>query len=272
MQKTVTNLLKIANAEVGYLEKKTNSQLDSKTANTGYKNYTKYARDLYKAGYYQANKQGLAWCDMYVDWCFLQLCEGDKKAAEEMICQTGVYGAGCGYSANYYKAQKRFFKTPEVGDQIFFWNATHTKVAHTGLVYAVDNTYVYTIEGNTSSSSGVVANGGGVFKKKYKLNYLRIYGYGRPKYEVETITPSVTPTTAKKETCKVELQILKKGAKGNEVKALQALLKGYGFSCTVDGSFGPATEKQVKAFQKSRKLDQDGVCGPTTWKTLLGQN
>ena len=44
-------------------------------------------------------------------------------------------------------------------------------VAHTGLVYAVDNAYVYTIEGKTSGANGVVANGGGVCKKKYRLDY-----------------------------------------------------------------------------------------------------
>jgi LysM repeat protein len=46
----------------------------------------------------------------------------------------------------------------------------------------VGDTYVYTIEGNTSSSSGVVANGGCVAEKKYKLSYGRIAGYGRPDY------------------------------------------------------------------------------------------
>ena len=50
----------------------------------------------------------------------------------------------------------------------------------------MDNTYVYTVEGNTSSTSGVVANGGAVSKKKYKLNYDRLAGYGRPCYDTES--------------------------------------------------------------------------------------
>lgn len=33
-------------AEVGYLEKASNEQLDDKTANAGKKNFTKYARDM----------------------------------------------------------------------------------------------------------------------------------------------------------------------------------------------------------------------------------
>ena len=40
-------LISIAKQEVGYLEKKSDRELDSKTANAGRSNYIKYARDLY---------------------------------------------------------------------------------------------------------------------------------------------------------------------------------------------------------------------------------
>ena len=70
--------------------------------------------------------------------------------------------------------------------QIFFKNSSGN-AQHTGLVYKVDNKYVYTIEGNTSSAKGVVANGGCVRLKQYALNYNRIMGYGRPNYEVEVV-------------------------------------------------------------------------------------
>ena len=39
-------VLAIAAAEIGYHEKKSNSQLDNPTANAGSANYTKYARDF----------------------------------------------------------------------------------------------------------------------------------------------------------------------------------------------------------------------------------
>ena len=44
----IDKVIKIAENEVGYLEKRTNAQLDSKTANAGYNNYTKYGRDMHK--------------------------------------------------------------------------------------------------------------------------------------------------------------------------------------------------------------------------------
>lgn len=180
---TASDLIDIASAEVGYLEKKTNSNLDSKTTNAGTKNYTKYARDLAKAGYYQSSKQGYAWCDVFVDWCHYIASSKDPDKAQDVIYQTGPYGAGCTFSLRYYKAAGRFFtKNPQVGDQIFF-GTSQENVTHTGIVYKVDSTKVYTIEGNTSSAAGVVANGGGVFKKSYSLNYAKIVGYGRPNYD-----------------------------------------------------------------------------------------
>ncbi|EFL41934.1 peptidoglycan recognition protein family protein, partial [Streptomyces griseoflavus] len=63
---------------------------------------------------------------------------------------------------------------------------------------------------------------------------------------------------------------LKRGATGEHVRALQTLLKAQSFDPgTVDGSFGPATESAVKAFQASRKLVADGSVGPKTWTALL---
>lgn len=257
MELTVEKLLAIAEAEVGYLEKKTNSSLDDKTTNAGYNNWTKYARDLNKSGYYNGNKNGYAWCDVFVDWCFLQLCNGDAKKAEWMICQTGDYGAGCGYSMRYYKAKGRFSKTPMPGDQIFF-GSSESNVAHTGIVYKVDSSRVYTIEGNTSSTAGVVANGGGVFKKSYTRNYNRIVGYGHPYYDGMGVLPAEPEDTT-----------LRKGSVGKNVEKLQENLKTLGFyKSTIDGSFGSVTDAAVRAFQKDAKITIDGVAGPQTLKAI----
>lgn len=172
MAYTVSKLLEIARAELGYMEKETNSQLDDKTANAGDGNWTKYARDLYEAGYYQAPKNGYAWCDMWVDWVFLQLCNGDADKAQEMICQTGPYGAGCQFSAKYYMQAGRFHTSnPQPGDQIFFSN-----YAHTGIVEKIIGSVVHTIEGNTSNM---------VARRTYTLGSSGIDGYGRPRFELD---------------------------------------------------------------------------------------
>lgn len=190
-------VIQVAEAEVGYLEKKTNASLDDKTANAGDKNYTKYARDLDALGFYNGKKNGVAWCDIFVDWCFVQAY--GLEAALKLTCQVlgkSNCGAGCKYSRGYYQKKGRLFDAPQAGDQIFFWPKDAIggpAVQHTGLVYAVDNTYVYTIEGNTSGANGVIANGG-VCKKKYKLTYNRIAGYGRPDWGTQSAEADTTDT------------------------------------------------------------------------------
>ena len=71
----------------------------------------------------------------------------------------------------------------------------------------------------------------------------------------------------------MEVKVLKKGTKGAAVKAMQTLLIGYGFDCGekgADSSFGPATDRALRAYQSAKALEVDGSCGPATWASLLG--
>lgn len=71
---------------------------------------------------------------------------------------------------------------------------------------------------------------------------------------------------------KIELNVLQKGAKGEQVKTLQRLLIAFGYDCGssgVDGSFGNATLAAVKKYQKDNKLSIDGSVGEKTWTSLL---
>lgn len=63
-------VIDIAKVETGYLEKASNSDLDSKTANAGNANFTKYARDIDRMGILNGAKNGYAWCAIFVMWCF----------------------------------------------------------------------------------------------------------------------------------------------------------------------------------------------------------
>lgn len=180
----VERVIATAKSQVGYLEKASNSQLDSNTANAGRNNWTKYARDLDRLGVYNFPKNGYAWCDMFVDWCFVTTF-GVELAWKMTNQPMGGCGAGCTYSAQYYRNMGRFHKSnPQPGDQIFFSEDGGATSYHTGLVVAVDSKRVYTIEGNTSSDPGVVENGGSVNEKSYSLSYAKIGGYGTPDYSL----------------------------------------------------------------------------------------
>lgn len=176
-------VLASARSQIGYMEKETWDQLDDFTANAGDENFVKYSRDLAKFNYFNGTKKGVAWCAIFTAWNYVQTY--GIKAARKLLCQPTKdnCGAGCNSAMNYFKNKGRFFTTPQPGDVIFFWNAEKKEASHTGHVEKVSSTYVYTIEGNTSGGSGIVANGGTVAAKKYKLTNDRIAGYGRPDYE-----------------------------------------------------------------------------------------
>lgn len=266
----IEKLLKIAENEVGYLEKKSGSNLYSKISNAGSANYTKYGYEMHKL-YPTTMDYPAAWCDCFVDWCFVQAFGFDVAA--KLLHRFDDYTVN---SAGYYKNNGEWYKSPKVGDQIFFTNSKGG-ICHTGLVYKVDNSKVYTIEGNTSSASGVVANGGCVAKKSYSLSYSRIAGYGRPNYSIvgnatSTTNKVITATKTGGKTVNITLNQLQKGDKGKQVMTLQRLLQGFGFSvgsAGIDGELGNDTIAGVKAFQKGNGLIADGVVGEKTWTALL---
>ena len=184
----VSDLIKIARAEIGYREKATNSQLDDKTANPGSNNFTKYGRDLYAAGYYNGNKNGVAWCDQFYDWCVFQLAGKNKKVAEAIQYQTGDCGAGCKFSAQYYRNAGKFFTSnPQPGDQIFFGKVGSE--SHTGMVVEVNGSAIKTVEGNSGNM---------VKELTYSVNSPNIAGYGRPNLNVDVTATKPTQTTTTK--------------------------------------------------------------------------
>ena len=64
---------------------------------------------------------------------------------------------------------------------------------------------------------------------------------------------------------------LKKGMTGSDVLALQSALDALGYATGgADGDFGAKTEAAVKAFQKAKGLEADGIVGPYTLAALKG--
>lgn len=178
-----------AQAQVGYMGKKSNAQLDDFKANTPGL-FNKFARDLDALGsFYNGRKNGYDWCDVFVDWCFVHTF--GRETGQKLLCQPDrSCGAGTGYSLGYYRAKGRLYTAPQPGDQIFFGDSKSTW--HTGLVVKVAGGYVYTVEGNAGSPSAVRTC-------RYGLGTKTIKGYGRPDWSLvpaQTVpveTPQDTP-------------------------------------------------------------------------------
>ena len=100
----IDRLIAVALAELGYLEKKSNKDLDSKTANAGSANYTKYNRDMKAwAGSAGINDQ---WCQNFVDWVFVTAF-GLEKARTLIYKFTNYTPTGSGAFKNKGRYIKR---------------------------------------------------------------------------------------------------------------------------------------------------------------------
>ncbi len=58
------------------------------------------------------------------------------------------------------------------------------------------------------------------------------------------------------------------GSQGEAVIGVQKCLTARGYSTGADGIFGSGTDTQVRAFQRSRGLPDDGIVGSNTWQAL----
>lgn len=185
---TPDKVIKIATNEVGYLEKSKSAYQKNpdivyeKTAGAGQDNITKYGFEMHKI-YPSVMDFPAAWCDAFVDWCFYK-AYGVTTAKSLLRENFNDYTVA---SCDMYRRHNALYTKPEIGDQVFFTKTgTYKGCYHTGLVYNVDSNYFYTIEGNTSKADKVIANGGGVAKKKYLISqYKNKTLFGRPKYDIE---------------------------------------------------------------------------------------
>ena len=113
---------------------------------------------------------------------------------------------------------------------------------------------------------------GGDFKTPDKphLEYAKLVPGGsaaslQRQYATPELFKSTWPATF---TATQQRPAVKQGAKGQDVKDLQAALNKHGASLAVDGSFGPLTDKAVREFQRKKALSVDGIVGPKTWAAI----
>lgn len=137
----MSNIVAIAEKEIGYTETPTNS------------NKTKYGKWF---GF-----DGVAWCGMFVSWCY------DKAGLPLGNIGFSKGFAGCQTAVAFYKKKGKITNEPVAGDIVFFdWNGDG-RYDHTGIfVRHINEIYLETIEGNTSLTNQ--SNGGQVMRRKRK--------------------------------------------------------------------------------------------------------
>lgn len=233
----------------------------------GSNNWNKYASKWTEAGGWNAQNQ--PWCDIFVDVGFIE-CFGLELASRLTFQPKGSFSAACRYSAQFYKNAGAWTQSPEAGDQIFLY--VDGGINHTGIVTAVADGCIYTVEGN---SGDIVA------RRAYTLGSPNIAGYGRPCWSIlDGSDVPDDPSGGSNEpeepdhsyfpyTYQVPVALLKIGNYGPQVEHMQQLLKANGFDPgDVDGKFGDKTFAALKAFQTAAGIGVDGEWGGESFKAM----
>lgn len=180
-------------------------------------------------------------------------CRGFTRWILKVVYGFTLSGAGATsqWNSKVNWAAKGPIKTIPKDKLVCVFQANGAKMKHTGLAYNGE-----TVECQV-----------GVQHKKLDSRWTH---WALPK----CVDPAYVPPKEEekpKEDKPVKYRQIKKGNTGATVKTLQQMLLKLGYDlgiCGVDGDFGIATEKAVKAFQKDHGLKADGIVGDKTWAAL----
>jgi peptidoglycan hydrolase-like protein with peptidoglycan-binding domain len=188
---------------------------------------------------------GLPWCAMFVSWVF------DKAGVPLGKVNDNKGFRHCQSAYLIWKSRKELTKVPEKGDIVLFdWSGNGTS-NHTGIFETwTDETKksFMCYEGNTSVSDN--RNGGSVMHRKRHVNNVLAF-----------VKPAVLRSSNNENEIIDEFNS-EIGSYGSLVNKVQKMLYDLGYKITVDGYFGPETEKVIKQFQNDNSIVADGKVTP----------
>lgn len=226
---------------VGYLEKKSNAQLESFAANAGYNNFTMFAKHALKATNNSVYINGYAWCDTFKSDVLIRALGVTR--AKELLGDWSAYTPTSKALLEKTGAKKiTDYSNAPVGAIIYFKNTSG--ICHVGII--VQNTEL-----------GEVS-------------------YTQKQFIADVMT--ITNTKSAKQAFKKTVTLSKtKNNKHALVLPVQRYLKTLGYYNGVcDRDYGSLTESAVKKYQanvvKATGKNIDGIMDKkqATWKKMLG--
>ncbi len=183
----------VALSQIGYQE---GNSGDHTGVNGTTGNYTEYAA-------YMGHTNGAAWCATFCSWVYY--VSGARSPYYSSAYWNGTYvptwsSTMSDYGRYHYNHNGTSYVgtyTPKTGDTVYFVHDYSSSWKfyedHIGIVVYFDGEYVWTIEGNTTGGFGgtVVAEGGGVFFKRYHYQSSAICGYGEQPFATVSDLPEL---------------------------------------------------------------------------------
>jgi len=227
---TAAAVVAAARAEIGYRE--------------GPNNDTKYGR------WYGLNNN--TWCAMFGSWV------AHTTGALDIIPKHAYTPAG----AQWFKSRGRWGSIPKVGAIVYFNFPGDgvDRISHVGIVEAVWDGSIVTIEGNTNADGG--REGNGVYRK---VRSSGIVGYGYPAYE-SPVTGFPLPAGevfGYRKSSRIR-NGTESPANRTEVMRIQKRVRAK-----VTGVFDMQTARRVLAWRVYKKLGRGSTVGPVVYDAMF---
>ena len=209
---------------------------------------------VYNTDYYGHPVQGPQY-----PWCMAFVWDGFQLTGLGHLFLDGGKSAYCPYVASWAQAHGQWAQEPFKAGDVLLYDWDGDLIAdHTGICLGTSNGRVDAVEGNVADAVCIT----------HRVPE-SIMGAYRPAYSA----PQEAPAPQQPQEVEVTLPTVRRGDVSGAVLSVQLLLiHKWAVSCGIDGAdadFGPNTESAVKAFQRFKHLEQDGVVGPRTWAALI---
>jgi GH25 family lysozyme M1 (1,4-beta-N-acetylmuramidase) len=172
MPKQVDAVIRVAEDEVGVREGRSGDH---------WNNHQKYSLQVPQLEW----SDGQPWCQTFVTWV------ARKTDVQALYHPVASPTASCDAAGAWFKKIGRWSEYPAVGAQVFL--GTSRDLNHTGLVVQYDDTFIYTVEGNTNTTGA--REGNGVYAKKRGRRDIAVVGYGYPAFAegIQSADPQWAP-------------------------------------------------------------------------------
>ena len=170
------DIVNVALSQVGYHEGSSGSDLSGNSSSSA--NYTEYGRWFGQ----QSN-----WCAIFISWCANQAGISTSVVKKNAVAS----GNSCQFGEKKYSFGSR---NPQPGDILYVQNDSDSSVDHVGLVYKVDDTYIYAVEGNFGNKVGTIKYYKDTGRQTY-YSSTKILFYGVPDYSTGNAVSNTAPTT-----------------------------------------------------------------------------
>lgn len=170
------DIVNVALSQVGYHEGSSGSDLSGNSSSSA--NYTEYGRWFGQ----QSN-----WCAIFISWCANQAGIPTSVVKKNAVAS----GNSCQFGEKKYSFGSR---NPQPGDILYVQNDSDSSVDHVGLVYKVDDTYIYAVEGNFGNKVGTIKYYKDTGRQTY-YSSTKILFYGVPDYLTDNAVSNTAPTT-----------------------------------------------------------------------------